>query len=311
MTAMQRNIAPAYRRRGHPPRFPDPVARSLWQAAGLSRQCRLGAEAEGGARRHHARAIHEEYANVHRGLHFLSNAATQAYEDARESVRRFLNAPSKDQLIFTRNATEAINLVAQSFGGMVIGRGRRDRALDHGAPFQHRALAFPSRAAWRGDQMGADRRGRQFPHRRVREAALAAHQDCRHHPDVECAGHHRSGQGGHSHCPCPRHSGAGRWQPGGGSHAGRRAGPRLRFLRLHRPQDLRADRHRRALRQDGASEAHAALSGRRRDDRRGHARHGHLCRAAASLRGGHAGHRPGDRARRCARLHAAGSVSPA
>ena len=55
-----------------------------------------------------------EYANVHRGLHFLSNAATQAFEDARESVRRFINAPSKDQIIFTRNATDAINLVAQS-----------------------------------------------------------------------------------------------------------------------------------------------------------------------------------------------------
>ena len=65
----------------------------------------------------------EEYANVHRGLHFLSNAATQAFEDARESVRRFLNAPSKDEFIFTRNATEAINLVAQSYGGMVIGEG--------------------------------------------------------------------------------------------------------------------------------------------------------------------------------------------
>ena len=64
-----------------------------------------------------------EYANVHRGLHFLSNAATQSFEDARESVRRFLNAPSKDQIIFTRNATEAINLVAQSFGGLVIGEG--------------------------------------------------------------------------------------------------------------------------------------------------------------------------------------------
>ncbi len=65
----------------------------------------------------------EEYANVHRGLHFLSNAATQAFEDARESVRRFINAPSKEQIIFTRNATEAINLVAQSFGGLVIGEG--------------------------------------------------------------------------------------------------------------------------------------------------------------------------------------------
>ena len=65
----------------------------------------------------------EEYANVHRGLHFLSNVATQAFEDARESVRRFLNASSKDQLVFTRNATEAINLVAQSFGGLVINEG--------------------------------------------------------------------------------------------------------------------------------------------------------------------------------------------
>jgi cysteine desulfurase/selenocysteine lyase len=64
-----------------------------------------------------------EYANVHRGLHYLSNAATQAFEDARESVRRFINAPSKDQLVFTRNATEAINLVAQSFGGLVIKEG--------------------------------------------------------------------------------------------------------------------------------------------------------------------------------------------
>jgi len=69
------------------------------------------------------KAYTEEYSNVHRGLHFLSNAATQAFEDARESVRRFLNAPSVEQIIFTRNATEAINLVAQSFGGMVLKQG--------------------------------------------------------------------------------------------------------------------------------------------------------------------------------------------
>jgi cysteine desulfurase / selenocysteine lyase len=62
-----------------------------------------------------------EYANVHRGLHYLSNTATAKYEDARETVRRFLNAPSVDEIIFTRNATEAINLVASSFGGMVLG----------------------------------------------------------------------------------------------------------------------------------------------------------------------------------------------
>jgi cysteine desulfurase/selenocysteine lyase len=69
------------------------------------------------------KSMSQEYANVHRGLHYLSNTATQAFEDARESVRRFINAPSKDQIIFTRNATEAINLVAQSFGGLVIGEG--------------------------------------------------------------------------------------------------------------------------------------------------------------------------------------------
>jgi len=69
------------------------------------------------------RAYETEYANVHRGLHYLANAATDAYETARESVRAFLNAPSVDQVIFTRNASEAINLAAATFGGMVIGEG--------------------------------------------------------------------------------------------------------------------------------------------------------------------------------------------
>src|ERR1700757_1533377 len=57
-----------------------------------------------------------EYANVHRGLHYLANAATEAYEDARAKVATFLNAPRKEEIIFTRNATEAINLVAYTFG---------------------------------------------------------------------------------------------------------------------------------------------------------------------------------------------------
>lgn len=64
-----------------------------------------------------------EYANVHRGLHYLSNTATSNFEDSREIVRRFLNAGSKDEIIFTRNATMAINLVAQSFGSLAIGEG--------------------------------------------------------------------------------------------------------------------------------------------------------------------------------------------
>jgi cysteine desulfurase/selenocysteine lyase len=64
-----------------------------------------------------------EYANVHRGLHFLSNAATHNFEQAREKVRRFLNAAHGSEIIFTRNATEAINLVAQSFGRLVLAEG--------------------------------------------------------------------------------------------------------------------------------------------------------------------------------------------
>ncbi len=69
------------------------------------------------------KSYREEYANVHRGLHYLANAATDAYEGARERIAKFLNAPSSKQIIFTKNATEAINLAAQSFGGMAIGPG--------------------------------------------------------------------------------------------------------------------------------------------------------------------------------------------
>ena len=68
-------------------------------------------------------AYSQEYANVHRGLHYLSNLATENYEKARATVRKFINAASDDEIIFTRNASEAINLVAQSFGGEVIGEG--------------------------------------------------------------------------------------------------------------------------------------------------------------------------------------------
>jgi len=68
-------------------------------------------------------AYESEYANVHRGLHYLSNTATQNYENAREAVRRYLNAPRTEQIVFTRNATEAINLVAASFSGPRIGEG--------------------------------------------------------------------------------------------------------------------------------------------------------------------------------------------
>jgi cysteine desulfurase/selenocysteine lyase len=68
-------------------------------------------------------AYEHEYANVHRGLHYLANAATDAYEAAREKVRAFFNAASSEEIIFTRGATEALNIVASSFGRAHIGPG--------------------------------------------------------------------------------------------------------------------------------------------------------------------------------------------
>ncbi|MDA9531774.1 cysteine desulfurase [Bradyrhizobium sp. CCBAU 25338] len=68
-------------------------------------------------------AYTSEYANVHRGLHYLANAATEAYEGGRTKVAQFINAPRTEEVIFTRNATEAINLVASSWGRPNIGEG--------------------------------------------------------------------------------------------------------------------------------------------------------------------------------------------
>jgi len=68
-------------------------------------------------------ALRYEYANVHRGIHFLSNAATQRYEEARETTRRFLNARHSEEIVFTKNATEAINLVAQAWGRGAVKAG--------------------------------------------------------------------------------------------------------------------------------------------------------------------------------------------
>ncbi len=64
-----------------------------------------------------------ENANVHRGVHALSERATAEYEEVRRLVARFLNAESEREIIFVRGATEAINLVASSFGRMAVKAG--------------------------------------------------------------------------------------------------------------------------------------------------------------------------------------------
>ncbi len=62
-------------------------------------------------------------ANVHRGIHELSNRATTAYEEARERVARFVNAPSREDIIFTRGTTESLNLVASTWGAANVHKG--------------------------------------------------------------------------------------------------------------------------------------------------------------------------------------------
>ena len=72
-------------------------------------------------------AIVDEYysvnANVHRGVHFLSQQATELHEAAREKVRAFINAKSTNEIVFTRGTTESINLLATSFGEAFINEG--------------------------------------------------------------------------------------------------------------------------------------------------------------------------------------------
>ena len=70
-----------------------------------------------------SRVYEEEYANVHRGLHYLSGAATDAFEATREAVKRFINAASIKEIVYTRGTTEAINLVAQSYGRTFLKEG--------------------------------------------------------------------------------------------------------------------------------------------------------------------------------------------
>ena len=60
-----------------------------------------------------------QYANVHRGLHWMSERTTDAYEGTRDAVARLINAPSRDEVVFTKNTTEAINLLAHSYGSLL------------------------------------------------------------------------------------------------------------------------------------------------------------------------------------------------
>ncbi len=166
-------------------------------------------------------AYESEYSNVHRGLHTLSSLATQNFENARETVRRFLNARSSAEIIFTRNATEAINLAAQSFGGMVLGEG--DEIVL--SIMEHHSNIVP----W---HFHRERRGaiiRWAPIDDDGNLLLDEFKKLLGPRTKIVAITHMSNALGTivpvkeiiTHRPCPRHSRAHRRQPGRRSHAGR------------------------------------------------------------------------------------------
>lgn len=70
-----------------------------------------------------SRYYEQENANIHRGVHYLSERATEEYEAARKTIQHFLNAAAASEIIFVRGATEGINLVAQTYGRANVGRG--------------------------------------------------------------------------------------------------------------------------------------------------------------------------------------------
>ena len=209
------------------------------------------------------KAATEQYANVHRGLHYLANEATEAYEGARETVRAFLNAGRSEEIIFTRNATEAINLVAYTFGREHIKAG--DEIVL--SIMEHHSNIVP----WHflRERQGAvikwapvDDEG-NFLIDEFEKLLWPAHQDGRHHADVERARHAGAGERGGQARACARHSGAGRRRARRRASRRRRARHRLRLLRHDRPQALRADRDRRAVRQIRSARRHAAVQRRR------------------------------------------------
>jgi cysteine desulfurase/selenocysteine lyase len=69
-------------------------------------------------------AMETQYANVHRGLHWMSERTTDAYESTRDAVAALINAPSREEIVFVRNSTEAMNLVAHSYGRSILRPGQ-------------------------------------------------------------------------------------------------------------------------------------------------------------------------------------------
>ena len=123
--------------------------------------------------------LREEHSNIHRGVHYLSQHATTAYEAAREKVKRFINAPDVKECIFVRGTTEGVNLVAYSYGRKFIGEGDEilvSQMEHHSNIIPWQMIAEENGAKIRDD---SDERARRADHRRIRKPAERADENGR------------------------------------------------------------------------------------------------------------------------------------
>ena len=236
------------------------------------------------------------HANVHRGVYAIAEEATRLYEEARAKAASFIGAPSPRGVVFTKNVTEAINLVAYAWGRANLREGDAIllTEIEHHANLvpwlmlrEERGIELrfvPMADDYSLDLTDLDRLvdgvklvgvtamsnvlGTITPLRQLVDAAHAAGALCL-----------VDGAQLVPHVPTdvPR--------------------ARLRLLRVHRPQDARPHRHRRAVGPRGAARRDARLPRRRRDDPRRPARRLDAQRAAVEVRGRHATDRRGGRAR--------------
>ena len=305
----RRNVHSRLRRRGRAPRIPD--ARPHWCTASRSPIWTTAPprSARAASSRRWTTTSGMHHANIHRGVHTLSQEATALYEGARERLARFINARSPREIMFVRGTTEAINLVAQSYGRPLLKPGD-EVLITH---LEHHANIVP----W---QILCEQTGAKL---------VVAPMDARgevHAEAVEALMSERTRLFAFAHVsnalgtvlPVRRLIAAAKARGIttliDGAQAvphmrGGRAGARLRFLRLLGAQDVRPDRHRRALRARGAARAHAALARRRGHDPHGELRQDHLQRPALQIRGRHAEHLGRDRPRRGRRLSCSRSIS--
>ncbi len=235
------------------------------------------------------------HSNVHRGSHTLSAEATAAYEGARATVADHLGAADRREVVFVRNATEAINLVARAWGDANIGAGDRIVLTE----MEHHSNIVP----W---QQLAERVGAEIDWVPVGEDGLldmdAYAALLERGPKLVAVTHVSNVLGtenplaeisrlAHEAGALVLADGA----QGGAEDGDRRCRARRRLLRPDRPQALRADRDRRALGQARPAAGDAALPRRRLDDPQGDQGGHDLRRSAGPLRGRHPGDRPGDR----------------